>query len=311
VLDAGIRDHFQFMSDSYRESRLRSLICSGEFSTQRLISERGGSVGLNLPMAEGVLGFTGSGRVSNQAYDERRQTFCSGVASRNVASDYVSANRQAINTTLVHAWRSCAETYLNTWLNDRNRIYLSIVPTREDMMEFSMFIRHRPLAASPVTIINIPPVIQCATGDRVTVGAGTQIGQNEFSLNCRKLHDVSTSVFIELAGSGVSNFVELPAAVTRIDELRSEIMDLRGQLNSLRARLRVSVNLSNLIEIHADNPQHPSYPRSILTHERKVCPEGHYVRGVRLRDAVATGAHDGAGYAISGVTLLCAPLGVD
>lgn len=322
VLDFGIRNNFNAISQQSRYEQFRDIICELDHDTKTSFFEAGGEVGVIVPLMESILGIDAGGDTSESTFQSRRQEYCSSSFVEGEFSDIFVVQSNPVSQVLTTAWNNCHRDYINAWVSQRNldvsiEVTPAAEPDRDGRHSFDISLTRHSNVGGRLEIENYsrPNEAECEVNGRPAIGYRTT--SRSILLNCRK--NPSTSIGFRIQTSeGQSNLVTIPALPNEVDEMRLLYSRLLRQVNELESALHdtqseLATAQAALGEI--GSAQGISREGGLATGAGRTwrsesrCPAGEYVAGVAAYDNDATS--NSCPSCMTGLQVLCRDLRSD
>lgn len=235
----GIRDNFELLTERQQFEVYQTRLCDARFSSYQSFRETAAGLNLSIPLAEGLLGLSGSDAEKSAVFTQNYQRFCSATFFDSQFRERFQSFVSQISSALTASWNRCQELQLNAFLQSRG-IFVAITPFGQ-LDNFLVEVRVRqPGTPTPTIIRSIGPEnrVECIrAGQRVT--PNTQIDSTEFQMTCTK-HPALDVPFVVETNFGNTPRVNIPAGTTRILELLEQMSSLRTDVTRDLERLQRS-----------------------------------------------------------------------
>jgi hypothetical protein len=233
----GIRDNFELLTERQQFETYQTRLCDSRFSTYQSFRETAAGLNLSVPLAEGLLGLSGSDTEKSAVFTQNYQRFCSATFFDSQFRERFQSFVSQISSALTASWNRCQELQLNAFLQSRG-IFVAITPFGQ-LDNFLVEVKVRqPGTPTPTIIRSIGPEnrVECIrAGQRVT--PNTQIDSTEFQMTCTK-HPALEVPFVIETNFGTTPRVNVPASTSRILELTEQMNNLRNDLTLSMERLQ-------------------------------------------------------------------------
>lgn len=313
ALSQGIRDNYFVLSEREMFESYQRRLCDAKFSSYQSFSESAGSLGLSVPIAEGIIGLSGDNASKGGRFQESYSKYCSATYFDSEYKQRFTSYSSQVSSVLATNWVRCHELHLDAWVKSNNLgTFLDVVP-QDSFAEFTVILDNKKVQAGNVKINNISPQdnVTCSRAGQPVVPGKTEVNQNKFSLTCTK-HPMKEVQFSVETNSGVSNVVRVPANASKFRELDDRNRELEAQITSLRQQLASSTTainnsqnaLRNALGAWGANTGGQAVVNGAKSGETSMlrCPEGSYMVGISVID------QDGGGMCvtcINGVRFEC------
>lgn len=248
ALDAGLRNRYDVLTEQERYSQYRNRLCQIEASTLEQFEGRAGSLGLNIPLAKGMLGLSGSRSSQSGRFQSAYSEFCASTYADNTFRSRFSQSIAEVNETLANNWERCHSQYLNTYLQlNQTGTFISFVP-QDDYQQFTVEVTRKDTRVGDTSIENISPEsVRCRYGSQDVIPGATTIDSNNFTLNCVK-PEYSEVRFSLMTQAGVSNAINVPMDVLKYQELEEKYRFALSRLDNTDNELENAHNRIRQLE---------------------------------------------------------------
>ena len=241
ALSSGIRDNYYVFTERVQYEQYQDRLCDANFSSYDSFAQDASRFGLDLPVAEGVIGLAGDDQRKSQTFLVKYRKYCESSYFDSTYKDRFMAKSNRINSALTNSWLECHRAHVESW-SKANAYGLSISITPQDgFSEFTLHVERRTKISGPIIITDITPAgaINCSRGG-IRFQPEISIDRREFLFSCDKSPDRSVQVALDTS-DGFSNTVLVPSQTRRISELSNRISSVNSNLVSEIASLRSEV----------------------------------------------------------------------
>ena len=272
VLSTGIKDNYSVLTEKRQFDMYQDRLCKSNFSSYKSFQAGSASLGLDIPLAKGLLGLDGSVEQNSQQFKENYYNYCESTYFNSQSKELFSSSISKVSNALVSSWAECKKDYINAWYQ-ANDTGTNIAITPGD--GFTSFIVHVDVKAGaekkPVEIFDIAPAgkLSCQRENK-KIAPNYKVNLNEFLFTCTKPKHKEYTIAID-TNHGRSNSVTVPAETAKFSELSDKLDRLSSRTSELE-RNRI-----------------PS--GAIAYFEQKDCPAG-WSRAITLSGRYAVGVHE-------------------
>lgn len=304
ALASGIRDNYYVLTERDQFEQYQKRLCDARFSSYQAFQSGASGFKLDIPLAEGLLGLSGTSENKASKFNENYQKYCEATYFDSSYRERFVSYTSRVSAALADSWLECQKVHTGIWLAANQKgIYISVTP-QENFAEFTVNVSRRTATTTPLRVADITPsgVASCVREGK-PFGPGSEAVTNEFAFTCTKPQHRAISISVDTS-EGLSNTVLVPAYTSKIAEINDRLTRENRQLNdSLRS---LEQRLSAIGVAKADEQIHQPRVggnRKQWTDESS-CPDGYYVAGFVGQD------HDGGGYCydcMSRFNVICRP----
>lgn len=222
-----IRENYFLLSEKEQFDDYQRRLCDEKFLSFDEFSSRGTELGLDIPLAKGMLGLSGSSDSQKSSFIEKYEKFCELNSATNAAKNRYLSNVSKISDALANNWLKCHELHLNAYIEKyKYGTFIDVVP-QDDFREFSVKVARYSKRPDKVVIKSINPgrSVDCFWGRTKIEEGKTEIELNEFTLSCEKHPSRSIQFSIDTQ-EGASNVVQVPSQTSKLLEMSSKIDSL-------------------------------------------------------------------------------------
>jgi hypothetical protein len=123
----GISDNWYLFTERQQFEAYQHRLCRAKFQTYEDFQSTGATLGLDIPLAEGLLGLTGTFDQKKTQFSQSYEKFC--TATYYAASDHqrYQSYISQVSSALTQSWNKCQELHLNAYLQQKG-VFLSVAP---------------------------------------------------------------------------------------------------------------------------------------------------------------------------------------
>ncbi|QUJ68951.1 hypothetical protein KDD30_07755 [Photobacterium sp. GJ3] len=271
VLDQGISNREQVISDRDKFIQLQSEICSEKFNSYSEMSDSAGKIGLSIPLGSMLLGLNAEAKQDNNVFKLYRDKFCSSRFSDFRQKEYFSSVKTMIDQRLLTSWNTCIRDMLNKRIEDSG-VY-AFAELQPSFDNFFIFVRYYKRVGDPKSLeikSILPSSVKCTYNNKPLP---IKITSDKFVLDCHKEASESVSVNLNTTLGYTRPSMKLPGKIIK------EIT-----MDGLNARL------DDLEELLSSYPKIPS--GAVMAFDLEKCPTGwgwHPFRGAQGRFILGIG----------------------
>lgn len=312
ILENGVRNNYYLYTETELYSLYKSRLCELKSETYQSFLSSASSLGLDIPVAEVIIGLDASSKEDSSVFKSKFSAFCASSYSQNEYKSKFQISQSQVSSSLANAWTACTNQFYSTWLDSNSRgVTVSGIP-QDGYGEFTVFVKRKSPAAGAWKFTGISPSsVQCSyKGASIEVNK-TTVKENDLQLNCTKNPNLQVEFSVATSMDGTSNAIRIPALPSRIaeliirnNELSQSLQDSAKKIDDLNRRFIASQSKA-AAPLAPDNR---TDIRAVYNHQdtsEKICPDGYYLVGFNAVDRVV-GAH--AQGAIAGLLGICKKL---
>lgn len=312
ILDGGIRDNYYLYTESELFEVYKSRLCDLKSENYQSFASSAGSLGINVPIAEGIVGLDADSKNSSSAFVAKYSAFCASTYAQSNYKTRFQVSQSQASASLANAWSSCTKQFFDSWLAANARSLVISATPQDGWSEVTVFARRKSPIAKSWKVTGIAPAsMQCSYKGAPLVVDKTTIAENEIQLNCSKNPNLQANISIASSTDGLSNTVTAPAQASRVAELLQRNNELLEQLTILSRRIEdtaaastaTRTSLQTIMQTPAAGSIRANYDHNDTG--VKLCPNGSVLIGF-AGDGRVVGAH--AQGAIAGLSGICQPL---
>jgi|ERR1041385_149732 hypothetical protein len=255
----GIRNNFDVYTAEDRFNLYKQRILKLSSDTYQHFVQSAQSLDISVPIADDLLGLTGSNETKEHEFRQKFDEFKSATYSEARYRHVFQQHDSAISADLLHSWEQCTRNFYSAWLEQKGLV-VSVTPLG-DYRTFVVTLDVRPAMLNKVNVIGIEPTgqVACSYGPNKLVQPGkTVIGTAAFSMTCTKNPGVAIPFIVNVAQAGRSSPVTVPAEGTKVAELTQQVAELRAELAELRrtnetAHDRITSQIPTHVELSGDD----------------------------------------------------------
>lgn len=214
----GIRNNYDVLTEEDRFNLYKQRILNLKSDTYESFRASAQSAGIDLPLAEGLLGLTGKNDEKQSQFKSHYEEFRSATYNQAKYRYYFQSHTSEISSDLLRSWNTCVSLYYATWVSQKG-VAASIVPL-DDFRRFVVTLDVKPSFLNKVKIIALEPTgqVACRYSNDLPVQPGkTTIDTAAFTMTCSK--DPSIVIpFVVNTGAGRSETITVPAASSKVAE---------------------------------------------------------------------------------------------
>ena len=238
ALSQGLRDNYFLLTERQQFESYQNRLCDARYSSYDAFKSGATNLGLSVPVAEGLLGLSGSTESRSGQFSEKYSKYCSSTYFDKEYKERFSSYSNQVSDVLAQNWVRCHELHLDAWVKRfEYGVSIDVVP-QDNFSDFTVNVENKKLDQQNIIISNISPNngITCTRGGQQVNPGTTSIERNIFQLDCVKSPLRSVSFSLE-TNAGVSNVVNVPANNSKFLELDDRNRELQRQIGELRASL--------------------------------------------------------------------------
>lgn len=311
ILDGGIRDNYYLYTESELYDVYKSRLCDLKSENYDSFASSAGSLGINIPVAEGIVGLDAASRSNSGTFLAKYSAFCSSTYAQSDYKTRFQVTQSQASVSLANAWSSCTKQYFDSWQAANARGLLISVTPQDGWSELTVFIRRKSSRANSWKITGIAPAsMQCSYKALPLLINKTVIAENDIQLNCSKNPNLQASISIT-SSDGLSNSVTVPAQASRVAELLQRNNEILEQLAQVSQRIEVTSTaagaIRNSLQTLTRTPAASSIKANYDHNDTglKLCPNGSVLIGFAADNRVIGAYAQGA---IAGLNGICQPL---
>ncbi len=226
----GIRDNWHLFTERQQFEAYQFRLCQTKFSSYQTFQSTGSSLGLDIPLAEGLLGLGGSYDQKSAQFQQQYEKFCTSTYFS--ASDHLRYQSYVsqISSALTQSWNRCQELHLDAYLKAKG-VFIAITPMGQtEQFVARVNIKTELSGNVEISALNPDQSVVCTRGG-TKVGPGTTIPIREFSLTCHKDPSAEIAYSVE-TNFGQSNEVRVPSGTQKMAELLGNIEKMRAAFDA-------------------------------------------------------------------------------
>ena len=212
ILKENLYDSNNVYSAQYHFSQYQSILKNANFSSYAEYSSKGAGLGLDIPLADGLIGFSGDYKTDDSTFQQQMNSFLSSQYDNSIDQSVFSQQTMTINTQLVRVADNCQQNYFNA-LKDRIKLSIRVEPN--DYGSFTVQIHGyipQPFDRSQnlqITQIEPTPDVTCTSGGQPIRLPVTSDSSDIVLLRCTKSVDKNIQ-FAIATNLGLSDPIALP-----------------------------------------------------------------------------------------------------
>ena len=287
VFDQGIRDVQSVYTRVEMANSYKARLCDVKYASYDSFKSSVTSLGLDIPIAEGLIGLSGSNDDKTASFQVQYSKFCSATYFDAEYKSRYDMYMATISDALLKSWNKCQELYLTARVASQGVFAYVDNP---DFDAFTVKVVAKPIGAGGVKVKSLNPdgSVTCTRG-ALAVRPGTVFAEYSVTLSCRKDadHAIQFSLDTQL---GTTKEIRLPARTSKVLELETRIKELEQQASATAQRLQTAVDsggqTSQRLSTLINNPTRATeiaIPNMFRSTPEGVCPPGEYAIGLRVR----------------------------
>jgi hypothetical protein len=321
-----VKDYYNLLTEREQYEQYKSRLCSSAYTTHEGFSEGAAKLGITIPVAEALLGLSGSTQQKQAQFSASYSAFCKSTFSEALYRERYQLQKATVSADLAHAWTRCVELYKDAFLQ-KFGTFIAVTPV-SNLESFSVKVSARGFELGRTLIKTIEPAgsVTCyRSGKPIDLGK-TKVNSVDFLLECKKDSSLAVPITIETS-AGTSQAVVLPSAKNKLDELDSKLSGLSlsfspfssldpGKLKALTGSIDIANNQVIVKTLKADaldvtmkgSEQAVIGPGKFVHTTTPVgsCPTGYFVTGVQLiYSGTCHNQCEGDGGILAGLRLVC------
>lgn len=204
-----ITDNYDLASEKQVFNQYKNRLCDQKFFEYNQFSSGSASLGLDLPLTEGLLGLSGSQDQKTSTFKTNYSNFCQATYESFANKDVFRQNKSNISSTLISGWVECMRIQKDAYLQ-KHGVFTSV--RLQDYEIFDVDVTVRTYTADDVKINAVFPDKQViCTRDGATIKGGTKISNFQFGMTCKKAPN-KVAIFSIETQQGKSQQTEIPGA---------------------------------------------------------------------------------------------------
>jgi hypothetical protein len=242
----GIRDNWVLLTEREQFEAYQDRLCRVRFSSYDSFNSTSAGLGVDVPLAEALIGLTGSFEEKRSMFSVQYDRFCRATYFESSDHQKFQSYISRISSALTSSWNRCQELHLQAYLQSKG-VFTSVSPVGNlDGFVARVIVRNEFTGDVEISALHPEGQVQCTRGGAPVVPGVTKINIKDFSLTCSKNPSVEIPFAIE-TNFGQPSPIRIPGNVSRIAELAGQVERLRSDLATLGAQTNtLSTNLSTL-----------------------------------------------------------------
>ncbi len=237
----GISDNWYVFTERQQFEAYQHRLCYAKFDTYEQFQSASATLGLDIPLAEGLLGLSGT-------YDQKKSSFKQSYEKFCTSTFYAASDHQRyqsyisqISSVLTQSWNKCQELHLNAYLQQKG-VFVSVAPMGQaEQFVSRVQVKNEFTGNVKITALHPEQSVVCYRGGAKVVPGTTTINIRDFSLTCHK-DPTQELVFNVETNFGQSNQVRVPSGNQRLAEVLGSIEQMRARFNESFAVERARVD---------------------------------------------------------------------
>lgn len=212
ILKQNLYDSNDVYSAQYHFAQYQNILKTANFSSYAEYASKGAGLGLDIPLADGLIGFSGDYKSDNSTFQQQINTFLSSQYNESVDQAIFSQHSVTIDQQLVNVADHCQQNYYDSY---KDRIHLSIRVEPNSYASFTVkLVGYIPPPFNvtqklQVTQIEPSPDVKCKQGGADVSLPIVSDNSNIVLLTCTK--DAGKNVQFAIATNlGLSDPINLP-----------------------------------------------------------------------------------------------------
>jgi hypothetical protein len=237
----GISDNWYLFTERQQFEAYQYRLCNAKFESYQAFQAAGATLGLDIPLAEGLIGLTGSFDQKSGQFKQAYEKLCTSTYFS--ASDHVRYQSyiSQVSSALTQSWNKCQELHLQTYLQQKG-VFLSVAPIGQTEQFVSRLqIKNEFTGNVTITALHPDQSVDCYRGGTKVMPGTTTINIRDFSLTCHKDPSAELAFTVE-TNFGQSNQVRVPAGNQRLAEVLGNIEEMRARFNERLAAEQTRVD---------------------------------------------------------------------
>jgi hypothetical protein len=168
----GIRDNYSVFSESAQFELYQHRLCSENFTSYQQFSDKSSGLGITIPLAEGLLGLSGSLDQKNGQFNQAYSKFCQNTFFTADSNSRYRSFVSQVSKNLVDTWGKCVGDYLDAWVKAKG-VFVSVSPLSNlDMFVASVTVRSEMLNQTVIKDIHPEGQVTCTRANQPVKAAG-------------------------------------------------------------------------------------------------------------------------------------------
>ena len=209
VMKGDIRDRESSYSEQDTFRRYQNLLQTAHFKSYQEMSDAAGDLGIDIPMADAVVGFSAGGKTSSSTFQNEVDQFLNSTYDESRSHWKSDFRKETINGQLLRVVENCHNNYFSSL---RDRVGLSTTVDLNDYSSFTITLQgFIPASTGQGLIIQaIEPTdrVHCTENGR-PVDLVISRSSQQALMECTKDRDQTVSLRI-MTNAGISNLMVLP-----------------------------------------------------------------------------------------------------
>jgi hypothetical protein len=210
IFRGNVSDTNNVFSAEYHFNELQNTLKTARFKNYQEYSSKGASLGINIPVADGLIGFTGDYKDNEGTFQQEMMRFFSSSYQQEVHSSVFAQQESHINGMLLSVAQNCNHDYFES-LKDRVKLWVEIAPS--SYSQFTLTVKgYIPDGLATFTIMGVEPTpdVTCKSrGNAIRFPA--PYPNSNTAYNCTKSASAQYN-FTVVTNIGNSKPVLLPSA---------------------------------------------------------------------------------------------------
>lgn len=212
VLKQNLYDSNDVYSAQYHFSQYQNILKTANFSSYADYASKGAGLGLDIPLTDGLIGFSGDYKSDNSTFQQQMSSFLSSQYNESVDQAIFSQHSVTIDKQLVNVADHCQQNYYET-LKDRLKLSIQVAPNSYASFTVKVVAYIPPpfnvSQNLQVTQIEPNPDVKCTKGGAAVSLPITSDSSNIILLSCTK--DAAKNIQFAIATNlGLSDPLSLP-----------------------------------------------------------------------------------------------------
>jgi hypothetical protein len=233
ILDKGISNNYELLTEDVQYSLLKTRFCDAHLSTYDELDSLSTKFGIPLPVADNILNLQGSLDAKRNTFSKNYSSFCSSQYSESYYRSFTQERKSEVSKVLTSSWNACINTMAALYL-DQKGILIGVMPF-DAMRQFKVELRVKAIAGAKPKIVQVAPagVVKCELNPGTPITPNFPMPLTEIQLTCKKDATLAVPFSITVDPGGIAKTIVVPAESDRVVELIQKIVDLENRLQTV------------------------------------------------------------------------------
>jgi hypothetical protein len=215
LLAQNVQDTKSVYSDEFHFNQYQSVLKTANFSSYQEYANQGASMGIDIPIADGIIGFSGDYKSDSGTFQQQMNQFLSTSYAESLARNQYSESTATMNAQYLAVARDCQDHYYDT-LKDRFKLSVTVEPASysQFILKIAGYIPPPFNQNNYLVIQQIEPAsdVQCTeNGSKPSFPETKQDGNAVYTCSKSDSQNIQLAVLTNL---GYSQPLNLPSKVT-------------------------------------------------------------------------------------------------